>query len=194
MSAPGNRYYVPDTRASGGGTTAAASTGAAAAGGNMSGYAAAAMAAMQIGAGIQQAGLIRQQARITSMVNEMNAKYVEIDAYEAEKFGHTEQAAYESTIDEAVAEQRMSFVAQNVDVNYGTAAEVQAETRLIGFLNKMEIQSQARAKALGLKREAANIRLGSTMQRAQSEINASAAITQGVIGAANTGLSYYARK
>lgn len=160
----------------------------------MSGPAYAAMAAFQIGAGLQQASLIRQQARVTAMVNEMNARYVEIDAYEAEKFGDTEAAAYQNTIDETVAEQRMAFVAQGVDLTYGTAAEVQKETRLVGFLNKLDIRVQARAKALGLKREAANIRLGSQMQLSQAKINASAAVTGGAIGAANTGLSYYSRK
>ena len=155
------------------------------------------VAALQVWSGLQQAQMMRRQAKLTEQLNEMNARFAEIDAYEEEKFGYSEAAAYQTQIDATVGQQRVAFAAQGVDVSFGTAAQLQAETRLTGFLNTIDIQNQARAKARGLRNEAANIRLGSYMGRSQAEINASAAQTQGILGAVNTGVtavSGYARK
>ena len=158
------------------------------------GAAYAGVAGLQIASGLQQAQMIRRQARLTEQLNEMNARFAEIDAYEAEKFGYSEAAAYQTQIDATVGQQKVAFAAQGVDVNFGTAAQLQAETRLTGFLNTIDIQNQARAKARGIRNEASNIRLGSYMSRSQAEINASAVQTQAFLGAANTGVSGYARK
>lgn len=156
-------------------------------------YAAAGIAAYQIWSGLQQAESIRESAKLTKEISEMNAKYAEIDAYEAEKSGYGDTARYQTTIDNTIADQRTGYAAQNVDVNFGTAAEVQADTKLTGFLNQLDIQKQARAKALGYKREARQIRLQGSMGNIQARSNASATVTTGLIHGANTALSGYDR-
>jgi hypothetical protein len=149
--------------------------------------------ALQAYSGMQQAEGIRRQAELQQELSDMNAKYAEIDAWEAEKFGHTQAAAYAKNIDQTVGEQRVGYAAQNVDVNFGTAKEVQNEARLTGYLNTMEIQNQARKKAYGLKIEASNLRLGGTMHMIQSRMDEASAQRTGIINAATTGLSLYQR-
>lgn len=157
-------------------------------------YLAGGLVAFQIYNGIKQAESIRQQARLTAKLNELNAQYIEYDAWQAEAFGQTEQARYQSEIDRVEGEQKVTFAANDVDINYGTAAELQGETRLTGVLNKIQIQNQATSRSLGLRREANNVRFRSIMQQAEAEASAQASITSGFANAAQTGISAYTRK
>lgn len=154
----------------------------------------AALAGVQIWSGLQQAEMIREQSKLTQRISELNALFAEQDAYEAEKAGESEAARYQTTIDQTVGDQRTTMAAQGVDINFGTAAALQEETRLTGFLNTIDIKNQARAKALGYKQQARNIRLNGAMGASQAEMNASAAVTSGLMGAAATGISAYKRK
>lgn len=156
--------------------------------------AAAGLGAFQVISGFHQADSIRRQASITKKINEMNAQFIEVDAYEAEKFGFTEAAAYQTDIDQTIGSQRAGYAGQNVDVNFGTAAEVQGETQLTGFLNIIDIKARARAKSLGLKRDAITMRLNGQMQGQQAAIQAGNAQLQGITNAAQVGISAYARK
>ena len=153
--------------------------------------AAAALTGLQIWSGYQQANSIRDTARLNRAINAANARYAEIDAMEAEKLGYTQATRYQTVIDSTVSEQRVGYAAQGVDVSFGTAAEVQKESKLMGFLNQLEIQNVARARARGLKIEASNIRLGGQMSNIQSEINQSAARTTGLFSGLNTAVGYF---
>lgn len=150
-----------------------------------------AIAAFQLWSSYQQSESIRSSARLTARINELNANFIEMDAINAEKQGFSESARYQSIIDKTIGSQRASFAGQGVDVSFGTAAQVQAETRLVGFLNRMDIETAARNRALGLRIEASNVRLGASMQQIQSSIDAQSTQTQGVLGAAGTVAEFY---
>lgn len=154
----------------------------------------AALAGFQMFAGYQQAELIQAQGRVSQKIGDMNAKYTELDAYETEKFGLTQSSQYASVIDTMVGQQKVKMADKNIDVNFGTAKELQEETQLIGFLNQAQIQSAARTKARGLRVDASNMRLGSYMQGIQTSINAGAAVKSGIMDAARTSISGYAYK
>ena len=66
-----------------------------------------AMAAFQVWSGIQQGAMIRRQSKISQQLAEMNAKFAEYDAWEAEKAGYSEMARYQTMIDSTVAQQRV---------------------------------------------------------------------------------------
>lgn len=147
--------------------------------------------ALQLYGAFNQAKAIEESAKLTEQINEMNAEYAELDAYKTEKQGYSEVARYKSTINQTVSSQRAGYASDNVDVNYGTALELQQETKLVGMLNALDIQNAAHNKALGFKREAANIRLNGSMQHAQAELDAYSARLSGVTGAAKTGIAGY---
>lgn len=156
--------------------------------------AAAVLMAMQVYQGAQQANAIRKQSEQTQKINDMNARFIEMDADAEEDFGETEIARYQAEIDKTVADQELAMTSQGVDSNYGTAAALKNETKLTGFLNQLDLRAQAQAKARGLRREASNVRLGGDMRASQSRIDAQAAQSTAALGAAQTGLSAYNRR
>lgn len=157
-------------------------------------YVFAAVAGSQLMLAGQQAEMIEQNGRIKAKVDEMNAQFAEADAYDAEQMGFTEAARYQTVVDSTISDQRAGYAAQDVDVNYGTAKELQEESRFIGMLNAVDIKRQARNKALGFKREASAARLGASFTRSQASMDAQGARTAGLINAATTGVSKYNRK
>lgn len=159
----------------------------------MNPYAVGGLAAFQVWSGYQQAEMVRASARLNDRVAQLNKQYADIDAWNAEKQGYTQSSRYQSVIDATVSEQRNAFAAQGVDVNYGTAAEVQKETRVTGFLNQLDIMNQARMKATGIRQQGRGFILNAAMQDAQAAGQASSAITQGYGNAAFTGASMYSR-
>lgn len=152
-----------------------------------------ALAAYQVISGYQQAETIREQARLKKQIDDINADDAELDAYKAEQYGYTESARYQSVVDQTVAGQRAAYAANNVDVSYGTAAQKQNETRLTGYFNMLEMQRRGKERALGYKREARNIRLGSAFARQQGEIDAASARAHGISSGLSTGITGYSR-
>ncbi len=152
-----------------------------------------ALAAFQLASSLNQAEAIRSQARLTKEIAEFNAQFAELDAFRTEQYGEAEVARYQSEIDKTVGEQRVAYAASGVDVTSGTAAAIQAETKLTGFLNQLDIRSQAQAKALGYKREALGIRLRAITGESQASLNANATEVAGGISALQTGISGYRR-
>ena len=161
-------------------------------------YAMAAYAGFQIINGLQQAELIRDAAALSREVSNINAAFAEEDAAEALRLGLSEEARYQGVIDATLSAQKVALISSNIDPNFGTASEIRAETELTGFLNQIDLRNQAYANALGLKREAINIRtqgaLGSIQSGTQAALTQSSAITSGIgtLGSAYSG--YSARK
>jgi hypothetical protein len=142
-----------------------------------------AAAAFSIWSGYQTASLIQEQGRLNQRIAEMNARFAELDAIEAEKYGYSESARYQSVIDTTVGEQVVAFANQNVDATDGTAAELIRETKTIGFLNQLQIQEDAIAKARGIRTQASNYRFDGNMQRLDSKVRSNTAVLTGYTNA-----------
>lgn len=155
--------------------------------------AAAALAAFQIASGYQQGEMIRENARLKREIDDLNIESAHVDAYNARKEGYTEVSRYQNVIDQTVGEQRAAFAAKGVDVNYGTASEVQAETEFTGYLNKLDIFKKANERAQGFEKEAANMRLSSSMSFRQAETDAAGAQMRGLGQGLGTAISGYSR-
>lgn len=151
------------------------------------------LAALQLAGGYFASQNIRETAKLNQEIADMNAEFAELDAYDAKVEGLTEQARYQSIIDKTLGEQQLIQTAQDVDVNYGTAATVQAETKFTAEMNLMEIEKQAQEKALGYKRQARDYRMGGVLQRADAESKAGQVMLSSALGAAQTGLTGYGR-
>lgn len=151
------------------------------------------LAGIQLAGGYQQAEIIGYQTRLKERIDKMNSDRAEMDAFDAEAAGFGEIARYQNVIDSTVADQRTGYAAQGVDVNYGTAADVQKETRVTGMLNQLDMEKQAREKALGFTREARMIRIGSQASRMTADAQAGAAQFAGITGAASTMISGYSK-
>ena len=151
----------------------------------------AALAAYQAYGGIKRAEQIRSSANLTRQLNEINARYAEVDAFNADLQGYAEAAAYQPKIDAVVAEQKAGYRAQNVDTSFGTAKEMVEETQRIGFLNQIEMENQAKAKARGFRREAARLRTSGGLGVAEADHAANSAMISGYSSAFESGLKSY---
>jgi hypothetical protein len=149
--------------------------------------------AQQVFAGGSAAKDILHQNELQREIDALNAEYKETEAFEAETLGYTQSARYQSIVDVTIGSQRSAFAGEGVDVNSGTAKAVQAEARLTGQLNIIDMHRNARARATGLKLEASNIRLGSAFSRVQANSDANAARMRGLLGATEIGLNEYDR-
>jgi len=153
----------------------------------------ASLAALQFLSSVRQGENVRRNAKFGEEFNEINAQFAEVDAIEAEKFGFTQIARYQTVIDKTLGAQKVGFAAQGVDVGFGTAAIIQKEARITGTLNKIDIEQQARERSLGFKREARSLRLRGALGVGVAESRAGAIRTQGAIAAITTGISGYNR-
>ena len=156
-------------------------------------WAYAVLAGMQLVGGFQQADQIRGNAAINQSVAEMNAKYSDIDAYNATKAGFSESARYATVVDSTIGAQRAAEAGSGVAVGYGTTNDLAAASKVTGMLNMLEIHRQGREKALGYTIQGINTRLGGQMGILQGQMDASAAQNRGVLGAISTGISGYER-
>jgi len=150
---------------------------------------AAASAGLQVVNGLHQAEIIRENASLSRYVNELNASYAELDAYNAEIAGIGEEARYETAVQQTFAQQNVAFAVQNIDSNFGTAADLKAESKINAMLNKQDIRNQAYETSKGYKSQARNIRMQSAIDSSAANAQAQAVIGSSVIKGAETVLS-----
>lgn len=152
-----------------------------------------AMAGLQLLSGVQQANNIQKQAELQKELDEFNREQALLDAFNAEKDGYTQMARYGSTINAIESTQRNIYYSNDVNPNFGTAADIQADTKNTGQLNLLDIQSQAHQRALGYKKQAAGIKTQSGMNQIGASLQASTARNTAILGAANTMITGYER-
>jgi hypothetical protein len=149
------------------------------------------LAALQLAGSYFASQNIKETAKLNQDIADMNAQFAELDAYDALVEGETEQARYQSVIEETLGQQQLIQTAQDIDVNYGTASAVQSETKFIAEMNLMEIEKQAQEKALGFKTQARQFRQSGVIQRAEANAKAASVLFSGAMGAAEKGLTGY---
>lgn len=151
------------------------------------------MAALEIAGGYFASQNIKDTARLNQDISNMNAKYAELDAFDARAEGFTEQARYQGVIDNTMKQGEANLAAADVDVNYGTQKGLQEQNQYIGQLNLMEIQKHAEEKALGYQTQANQYRMTGVLQRSQAEVTAATTMFNSEMGAVKTGITGYER-
>lgn len=127
---------------------------------------------------------IKETAKLNLEINTMNAQFAELDAYDAELDGISQEAKYQTMVDATLANQQLAFAVSDVDIGFGTAADVVEETRFIAELNKLEIEKQAQERSAGFKSQARDFRTGGALEFSQAQGRASDARFGGLTGAA----------
>lgn len=149
------------------------------------------LGAFEVISGLQQADLITRQADLQQRVAKLNAKYAMLDAANAREEGYSASARYQDVIDTTVSTERTNQASEGVDVSFGSAKEVQTQSKLNGFLNQLDIQNQANQKAQGYENQATNYLLQGASAEAQGAISAAGATTRGTIAGLTSGLRGY---
>lgn len=107
---------------------------------------------------IQQGNYANAMGKYEAQIAERNAKISEQGRVDAAKRGEREQLNHWRRVAQAMGEQRATFAAGNLDVNFGTPADVVEDTMLIGMEDSSIIAENTKKEIEGFDIEAANFR------------------------------------
>lgn len=123
--------------------------------------ASAALVASQIGGAISDAFLIKAEGEIAKGQAEwmktqadINERYYEMLAKDSIDRGDSLASEHQKKVNQVVGEQRAVLAAQGIEVDSGSAIDLQAETAEIGALDVQAIKNNAWRQAFGYKQEA----------------------------------------
>jgi hypothetical protein len=126
---------------------------------------------VQAGRAAGRAGRAQQQvAESEAALADYNAHIADLQAPDAIERGAEQESRFRTQVRDLVAKQRTGFAAGGIDVNYGSAAAVQADATMLGELDARTIRTNAIREAWGfqvqgedLRRRAQITRMGGVM-------------------------------
>lgn len=157
--------------------------------GAMGAFAAGTQGLSMIGNAYAQGQAIKARAAYQGVIAKINAEMAEMSAEDAIKRGDISARDYQKEVDGMIGMQKVAYAAQGVDVNFGSAADIQAETRMFGALDALTIKNNAWREAWGYKVEALNSTFSGKYAELEGKFGARQAMAAGVIGATNAGIS-----
>ncbi|MFP5337511.1 MAG: hypothetical protein ACLGIW_03285 [Gammaproteobacteria bacterium] len=144
--------------------------------------------AMSLAGGMMGAQNARQQGAFQEAMAEQNAAYKEAAAQDAEKRGAVDADRYRRQVGQLIGTQRTGFAANGIDVNSGTASEIQDDTAAFGEFDALTIANNAAREAWGYRVGAQNDLMNGRM--AQS--NARSAATGSILGGVGSAFGSFA--
>jgi hypothetical protein len=160
------------------GTMTAIAIGLAAAG-----TATAVVGQVKAGNAANKAGLAEQERL------EFNATVAEQQAKDAEQRGAYDAGRFRAQVKALVGAQRVGFAGGNVDVNSGSAADVQRDARRLGAVDERQIRLNAAREAWGFQQQATDYRMGGKTAAAAGKAQQSASRWGAAGSVLNTGSS-----
>ncbi len=138
-----------------------------------------------------QSQAIKAQSYYQSGVSKLNAELSEIKAEDAIRQGYMESRDYQKEVDSMISDQRVAYAAQGVDVNFGSAADIQRETRLQGAMDVLKIKNNSYLEAWGYKSEAINDTAAGRFTEVSGRNNARNTLITGGMNSVSYGLQAY---
>lgn len=149
------------------------------------------MSGTSLVSGYSQAQAQKSQADFASTQYRQNAEMADIRATDAISRGERNSAIAGLQTKQNIGSQRAAAAASGVDVNQGSALDLQADTAGQGALNRLQITNNAYREALGYKIEAANDRSSAAFATAAGENEASNTLITGGLKAISYGAQAY---
>lgn len=145
-----------------------------------------------IGNAYSQSQAIRAQSRHQRDMLETNQRIAEMQADDAIKRGDKEAAKIGQQVKQTVGSQRAALAAQGIDVDVGSAADIQESTRALGVQDMQTVRMNAWKEAWGLKVEALSLQGQASMVKAAGDFEAKNTLLTGGMRALNFGVQSYA--
>lgn len=139
--------------------------------------------AMSVAGGVMGAQNARDQGAFQSAMGEQNAAYKEIAAQDAERRGDVDADSYRKQVGQLIGSQRTAFAGNGIDVNSGTAAEIQDDTAAIGEFDALTIANNAAREAWGYRVGASNDVMNARMAQSNAKSSATGSLLGGIGGA-----------
>lgn len=153
----------------------------------------------QIGSGIAgavtQANAMRTQAAYQQQVGDTNARLSEMSASDAISRGDKSATLVQKQGQQTIGSQRAGLAAQGIDVNSGSASDVQSSTAAMAAQDALTVKNNAWREAWGYKVQANQATLGGQFAKIGGDAAANSTLLTGgmnAIGTAfKTGYSIY---
>ena len=110
---------------------------------------------------------------------DFNANILEQQAGDAVVRGREEESRFRTQVRSLIGSQRAGFAGQGVDVNSGSAREVQQDAARLGELDALQIRANAQREAWGFNMDAENARMGGQAAQSAGRWGAAATVTTG---------------
>lgn len=107
----------------------------------------------------------KRAADSSADLSDFNAQVADLQANDALERGAEEESRFRTMVRGAIGSQRAGFAAANVDVNYGSALDVQGDAAFLGELDALQIRTNAAREAWGYQVEAVDYRQRAEIQR-----------------------------
>lgn len=140
-----------------------------------------------------QADALKAQGEYQKMNADFNAQLSDIQATDAIERGDKAAVEIKNAAQQVVGSQRAAFAANGVEVDSGSAAEIQDDTGRMAVQDAITERNNAAREAWGYKVQSANIRTQGNQALAASKFQAgSTLLTGGLNAAANfaSGIGY----
>ena len=131
----------------------------------------AALGVVALGTASTAYGKVRAGNETQSIYNQ-NAQYADLQANDAIQRGEIDAKKMHRKTEQVIGAQRTSFAAQGVDVNKGSAIDVQADTAYLGELDALTIKSNAAKEAWGYRVQGADYRARGKTAKREGEFGA----------------------
>lgn len=132
---------------------------------------------------IKQGEAAQEQGNYEKQIADYNAKVAEEQARDAIALGEQDVNQVSSTVERTVGSQRVSFAAQGINADMGSAADMQRDTRAAGSQDVLTIRNNAARQAWGYRVQAKDYTMrGQMAQRAGDNAAHSSIATAGLAG------------
>lgn len=108
----------------------------------------------------------------TKGIYDQNAIFAERQAQDAEQRGELDAGRMRRKTEQVIGAQRTSLAAQGVDVNRGSALDVQADAAYLGELDAQTIKNNAAKEAWGYRVQASDYRARGKTAKREGEFGA----------------------
>ncbi len=113
----------------------------------------------------ENATLIEQGSELNAQSHDFNASALDKQAADAVAIGQEQENLFRTQIEGVIGSQRTSYAGQNVDVNDGSAGEVQQDTAKQSELDALTIRLNAQREAWGYSQQATSERMQAASTR-----------------------------
>lgn len=107
----------------------------------------------------------RRAAEESAGLADFNANIAELQGKDAVERGAIEESRFRSNVKVLIGGQRADLAANNVDVGFGSAADVQGDAAHLGELDALQIRTNAAREAWGYQVQAVDLRKRAEIQR-----------------------------
>lgn len=138
---------------------------------------------------IHQAKTAKLRGKFEALQHETNARFASMQANEVIKQGNALAQNNDRKISKLIGSQRARLAAQGIDIDSGSAAEMQDVTRELGMLDSANIRNNAWRQAFGFKQRALQDQLNASAAKIGAKATARNTVATGLINISNQALT-----